>query len=216
MEKKVPEIRFKGFDGEWDCKPLSKYLVVCEETNIFDTYDKYDIYSVSREYGVINQIEYQGKSFAGASLVNYRVIHNGNVVYTKSPLKAQPYGIIKTNKSDSGIVSALYGVFESNEDAEPVFIQTYFELDARLNEYLRPLVNKGAKNTLLISDEDALSGNVSFPKKDEQQQMVKLFSTIDRLIRSLELKLEKLKNIKQSLLNQMFTNGNRGGVRTTD
>lgn len=42
--------------------------------------------------------------------------------------------------------------------------------------------------------------------------MVKLFSTIDRLIRSLELKIEKLKSIKQSLLNQMFTNGNRGGT----
>lgn len=211
QKKKIPEIRFKEFTDSWSDQPLSYYLAVSEEKNSANQYDKYDIYSVSREYGVINQIEYQGKSFAGASLLNYRVVNPNEVVYTKSPLRAQPYGIIKTNKSDSGIVSALYGVFKPNEEVDPIFVQTYFELDSRLNEYLRPLVNKGAKNTLLISDEDSISGNVSFPKKEEQEKMVKLFTAIDKLIRKLEEKLEKLKNIKQSLLNQMFTDVNRGG-----
>lgn len=90
-------------------------------------------------------------------------------------------------------------------------MQTYFELDQRLNDYLRPLVNKGAKNTLLISDEDAIKGNVIFPQKDEQEKIVKMFNTLDTLIRKLEQKLEKLRSIKQSLLNQMFINVNRGG-----
>ena len=68
---------------------------------------------------------------------------------------------------------------------------------------------------MLISDEDSLNGNVVFPKKDEQEKLVALFSTLDKLIRKLELKLEKLRNIKQSLLKQMFTNVNGGGVRST-
>ena len=195
QKKKIPEIRFKEFTDSWSDQPLSYYLAVSEEKNSANQYDKYDIYSVSREYGVINQIEYQGKSFAGASLLNYRVVNPNEVVYTKSPLRAQPYGIIKTNKPDSGIVSALYGVFKPNEEVDPIFVQTYFELDSRLNEYLRPLVNKGAKNTLLISDEDSISGNVSFPKKEEQEKMVKLFNAIDKLIRKLEEKLEKLAQI---------------------
>lgn len=76
---------------------------------------------------------------------------------------------------------------------------------------MRPLVNKGAKNTLLISDEDAIKGNVIFPQKDEQEKIVKMFNTLDTLIRKLEQKLEKLRNIKQSLLKQMFINVNRGG-----
>lgn len=137
----------------------------------------------------------------------------GDVVYTKSPLKSQPYGIIKTNEGQAGIVSALYGVFHPSEEVNSTFVQTYFELDSRLNDYLRPLVNKGAKNTLLISDEDSLNGSVVFPKKDEQEKLVALFSTLDKLIRKLELKLEKLRNIKQSLLKQMFTNVNGGGTQ---
>lgn len=209
--KKVPEVRFKGFKLAWKKTPLSEYMTVSNEKNVSNTYDKYDIYSVSREYGVVNQIEYQGKSFAGASLTGYGVVHTWDVVYTKSPLKLQPYGIIKTNKTQNGIVSALYGVFSPNGNVDANFVQTYFELDQRLNDYLRPLVNKGAKNTLLISDEDAIKGNVIFPQKDEQEKIVKMFNTLDTLIRKLEQKLEKLRSIKQSLLNQMFINVNRGG-----
>lgn len=209
--KKVPEVRFKGFKLAWKKTPLSEYMTVSNEKNVSNTYDKYDIYSVSREYGVVNQIEYQGKSFAGASLTGYGVVHTWDVVYTKSPLKLQPYGIIKTNKTQNGIVSALYGVFTPNGNVDANFVQTYFELDQRLNDYLRTLVNKGAKNTLLISDEDAIKGNVIFPQKDEQEKIVKMFNTLDTLIRKLEQKLEKLRSIKQSLLNQMFINVNRGG-----
>lgn len=54
--------------------------------------------SVSGDHGVVNQIEFQGRSFAGVSVSNYGVVHTGDVVYTKSPLRSNPYGIIKTNK----------------------------------------------------------------------------------------------------------------------
>ena len=147
------------------------------------------------------------------TISNYGVVFQGDVVYTKSPLKSQPYGIIKTNEGKTGIVSALYGVFHPTEKVSATFVQTYFELDSRLNDYLRPLVNKGAKNTLLISDSDSLTGKVTFPQKEEQEKLVALFTTLDKLIRKLELKLEKLRNIRQSLLSQMFANVTGGGTR---
>lgn len=53
--KKVPDIRFKGYEGEWNETPLCEYLCVSNEKNASCVYNKYDIYSVSREYGVINQ-----------------------------------------------------------------------------------------------------------------------------------------------------------------
>lgn len=211
MKKKKPEIRFNGFEGQWVRNNLNFYLTVSSEKNQEGQYSKYDIYSVSREYGVINQIEYQGKSFAGASLLNYSVVQTEDIVYTKSPLKAQPYGIIKVNSGKSGIVSALYGVFHPQESVCSYFVQVYFNLDHRLNSYLRPLVNKGAKNTLLISDADALQGEVIFPSRDEQEKLVSFFTTLDKLIAKLEAKLDKLRKLKQALLEKMFVNINRGG-----
>ena len=52
---------------------------------------------------------------------------------------------------------------------------------------------------------------LSIPTVGEQKRIAKLFTTIDKLIDKLERKLEKLRNIKQALLNQMFINVNRGG-----
>ena len=108
--------------------------------------------SVSGDFGIVNQIEFQGRSFAGASVANYGVVETGDIVYTKSPLKSNPYGIIKANKGKNGIVSTLYAVYKPKQSANPEFVQNYFEQDARMNNYMHPLVNKGAKNDMRSRD----------------------------------------------------------------
>ena len=179
---KVPEIRFDGFTYDWEQRKLIDYLEVSSEKNRDNRFTKDDVLSVSGEYGIVNQIEFQGRSFAGASVSNYGVVENGDVVYTKSPLKSNPYGIIKTNKGIPGIVSTLYAVYKPKEITDSKFVQIYFELDSRMNSYMHPLVNKGAKNDMKVSAENALKGMVSFPKKDEQEMISLYFSTLDNLI----------------------------------
>ena len=167
----------------WEQRRLNNYLDVSVEANNDLAFDKSDVLSVSGDFGVVNQIEFQGRSFAGESVLNYSVLRKHQVVYTKSPLKANPYGIIKTNKGKDGIVSVLYGVYQPKENVCSELIQTYFEQDARLNNYLMPLVNKGAKNTLLISDEAAINGEITFPKQyEEQVKIYRLFDRLDTLI----------------------------------
>lgn len=158
------------------------YLEVSSEKNRDNRFTKDDVLSVSGEYGIVNQIEFQGRSFAGTSVSNYGVVENGDVVYTKSPLKSNPYGIIKTNKGIPGIVSTLYAVYKPKAITDSKFVQIYFELDSRMNYYMHPLVNKGAKNDMKVSAENALKGMVSFPKKDEQEMISLYFTNLDHLI----------------------------------
>ena len=200
----VPEVRFAGFTDAWEQRKLIEYLEVSKEKNKDEVYNKDDVLSVSGDYGIVNQIEFQGRSFAGASVANYGVVETGDVVYTKSPLKSNPYGIIKTNKGKTGIVSTLYAVYKPLENTHPEFVQIYFEQDARMNNYMHPLVNKGAKNDMKVSDENALKGDVIFPKKEEQIKISEYFSSLDNLITLHQRKLEKLKNIKKSALEKMF------------
>ena len=200
----VPEIRFKGFTDAWEQRELSDYLEVSNEKNTNDIYGKQDVLSVSGDYGIVNQIEFQGRSFAGASVSNYGVVYTNDIVYTKSPLNSNPYGIIKTNKGKTGIVSTLYAVYHPKEGTNANFVQTYFEQHARMNNYMHPLVNKGAKNDMKVSAENALKGYVSFPNYEEQKAIAEAFSIIDHLITLHQRKLEKLKNIKKSMLEKMF------------
>ena len=199
-----PKIRFKGFTKDWEQRKLIDYLEVSSEKNRDNRFTKEDVLSVSGEYGIVNQIEFQGRSFAGASVSNYGVVENGDVVYTKSPLKSNPYGIIKTNKGIPGIVSTLYAVYKPKEITDSKFVQIYFELDSRMNSYMHPLVNKGAKNDMKVSAENALKGMVSFPKKDEQEMISLYFSTIDHLITLHQRKCEQTKKLKKYMLQKMF------------
>ena len=202
--EKVPKIRFAGFSDDWEQRKLVDYLEVSKNKNKNEAYGKEDVLSVSGEFGIVNQIEFQGRSFAGASVVNYGVVEVGDIVYTKSPLKSNPYGIIKTNKGKSGIVSTLYAVYKPKENCDSEFVQTYFELDSRMNSYMHPMVNKGAKNDMKVSDENALKGSVNFPKFEEQKEISQYFASLNTLITLHQQKCDELQNIKKFMLKNMF------------
>ncbi len=201
----APEWRFPGFTDAWEQRKLEDYLIVSDEKNKNNIYTKNDVFSVSGDYGVVNQIEFQGRSFAGSTVDNYGIVYTGDVVYTKSPLKTTPYGIIKANKLNTGIVSVLYAVYHPLENCNSNFVQTYFEQDARLNNYLRPLISKGAKNTINVSDEAALKGDVVFPSVDEQTVISIYFSKIDNLITLHQRKCEEEKQKKKALMQLLLT-----------
>ena len=200
----VPEIRFKGFTDLWEQRKLEEYLEVSGQKNFEGIYTKEDVLSVSGDFGIVNQIEFQGRSFAGASVANYGVVETGDIVYTKSPLKSNPYGIIKANKGKNGIVSTLYAVYKPKQSANPEFVQIYFEQDARMNNYMHPLVNKGAKNDMKVSAENALKGQIVFPDIKEQRTISEFFRNLDTLITLHQRKLEKLVQIRKAFAERCF------------
>lgn len=202
--EKKPEIRFKGFTEEWEQRKLNEYLEVSRAKNKDEAYGKEDVLSVSGDYGIVNQIEFQGRSFAGVSVAPYGIVETGDVVYTKSPLKSNPYGIIKTNKGKPGIVSTLYAVYKPQDNVYSDFVQIYFEQDSRMNNYMHPLVNKGAKNDMKVSDENALKGEVCFPSRDEQIKISEYFVKLDNLITLHQQKCDELKKLKKYMLQNMF------------
>ena len=200
----VPEVRFREFTGPWKRGRLSSYLETSTEKNVQNAFAREDALSVSGESGIVNQIQHMGRSYAGAVVSNYGIVRLGDVVYTKSPLRDAPFGIIKTNMGNPGIVSALYAVYHPKAAVHPPFVQTYFESNSRLNNYLRPIISKGAKNTINIGDDDALSGEVIFPEYDEQAAICNYFQTLGQLIFLTTRELEKLQSIKKALLEKMF------------
>ena len=204
QEEKRPSIRFKGYTEPWEQRKLGAYLTVSKNRNVDGEYDKSDVLSVSGDYGIVNQIKFQGRSFAGASVLPYGIVETGDVVYTKSPLKANPYGIIKTNHGKNGIVSTLYAVYKVNNGSNGIFVEYYFDDNLRLNKYLKPLVNKGAKNDMKVTDENVLKGDVIFPSFPEQTAIGSFFQELDQLITLQQRELELIKEGKKTLLSKMF------------
>lgn len=157
------------------------------------------------DLGVVNQIELLGRSYAGVSVAPYGVVEHGDIVYTKSPLKSNPYGIIKVNKGKSGIVSTLYAIYKCRNNIIPNLIDYYFQNHMKLNHFLKPLVKKGAKNDMKVNNDHVLTGLVIFPSSiEEQVKIVKFLSIIDQKIEIVAKQIEQAKQWKKGLSQQMF------------
>lgn len=209
MEKQLtakPVIRFPEFTDHWNNTKLSELLKEAKKRNTDLKYTKDDVLSVSGEMGIVNQIEHLGRSYAGASVHNYHVVEVGDIVYTKSPLKANPYGIIKQNKKKAGIVSTLYAVYNvKEENAHGEFIEHYFSLDENTNRYLRPLVKKGAKNDMKISNAYVLHDKIFIPSVAEQKKITLFLNTLDKKIEQLKEKKKLLEEYKKGIMQKIFS-----------
>lgn len=202
----APKLRFPEFRNSqtWKIKKLNELLFEPKLRNRNLAYSRNEVLSVSGEHGCVNQIELLGRSYAGVSVKDYHVVASGDIVYTKSPLKKNPYGIIKENKGKAGIVSTLYAVYRVTDNAISAYIDHYFSRYYNLNSYLQPIVKKGAKNDMKVNNSDVLTGYIPAPDKDEQKKISDCLSSINDLISAQSQKVEALKTHKKGLMQQLF------------
>jgi len=197
-QKKMDGIR----EGNWQKTELSKVLQERTEKNI----NGYTVCSVSVSQGVINQIEYLGRSFAAKETSHYNVVKYGDIVYTKSPTGDFPYGIVKRSYIKNAVaVSPLYGVYKPINDNIGVFLHFYFMQSNNAFNYLHPLIQKGAKNTINITNDRFLGNSIPFPKaEDEATYITNALTSIQTKIDMEKSLLRSYEKEKQYLLRQMF------------
>ena len=187
----------------WHKVRLRDLLTIRKEQN---TSGSYEVYSVSVSRGIVNQIVHLGRSFAAANTSNYGVVHPGDLVYTKSPTGQFPFGIVKQNHNASPVaVSPLYGVYRPISPEVGTLLHYFFLSPLRANNYLAPLIQKGAKNTINIRTDHFLDNVVLLPKEEKELRCIAdcLLALDERLSVEKEY-VEQLKQQKAYLLRQMF------------
>lgn len=159
--------RLPGFRSEWiECR-LADVLT----EHGLKSVGHEEVFSVSVHKGLVNQIDHLGRSFAAKNTGHYNRVKPGDIVYTKSPTGDFPLGIIKQSKVEKEvIVSPLYGVFTPASPAVGVMLDAFFESSINTRNYLAPLVQKGAKNTIAITNKRFLEGRVRVPTDPAEQQ----------------------------------------------
>ena len=197
-QKKAAGIR----KGDWQKTELSNVLKERIEKNT----NGYIICSVSVSQGVINQIEYLGRSFAAKETLHYNVVKYGDIVYTKSPTGDFPYGIVKRSYiKDDVAVSPLYGVYMPVNDYIGVILHFYFMQPSNAFNYLHPLIQKGAKNTINITNERFLKNSIPLPKTENEA--IYIANTLISIQKKIDMEKKMLwsyEKEKQYLLSKMF------------
>lgn len=196
--------RFPRFEGEWRKVKLNEVLFERKEKNIAQDHR---ICSVAVQKGVVDQVEHLGRSYAAADTSNYGVAHYGDIIYTKSPTGDFPYGIIKQSHMHEDVaVSPLYGIYEPACYELGYILHTYFSYAINCSNYLLPIIQKGAKNTINISNDVFVSKSLYLPTDyEEQQALAQIFITADKEIALLRQDLEREKQKKKALMQLLLT-----------
>jgi type I restriction enzyme S subunit len=200
------ELRFRDVDGkafpDWEERRLGEVLFEHKEKST----GREEVYSVSVHKGLVNQIEHLGRSFAASNTENYNLVKPNDIVYTKSPTGDFPLGIIKQSKlRKSVIVSPLYGVFTPESKGLGYLLNVYFETPINVSNYLGSLIQKGAKNTINITNSTFLSSKLRLPSSIVEQDLIGDFlSSLDAKIQATQQQIEKVEVWKKGLVQKMF------------
>lgn len=202
MEKRKPEIRFKGFEREW---------VVHNASSIFETYyDKNHPYlpvlSASQELGMVVRdsvgfrVQHNKENEAGYK----RVLPGQFVIHLRSFQGGFAHSMVE------GITSPAYTVMQFRKSGEQDDIYWKYVLTSKTFIKRLETVTYGIRDGRSISFEDFSELKFTYPSVFEQEKIGAFLTTLDNLIAKLDAKLDKLRKLKQALLKNMFVDALSG------
>ena len=202
----VPEIRFKGFEGEWKTRKLGEIATLITRKNT--AMESNLPLTISAERGLISQTTYFNNRIAAQNVVHYYLILNGEFAYNRSSSDGSPFGAVKRLDSfGKGVLSTLYTVFAlKKKTVDSDFLSVFFSTGLWHRD-VRLRAAEGARNhgLLNISASDFFETEVLSPVSiSEQQRIGSFFRELDKLIESVQKKTTKLRQVKSALLEEMF------------
>lgn len=212
----VPKRRFAGFTGEWEKKyfidifeytvasnTLSRALLSYEESQIKnihygDILVKYD--------SIVNVTKDQIPFVINGNLVDFKgqFLKNGDIVFADTAEDETVGKVIEVVGIDQEhIVAGLHTIVaRTNIDFAPYYLGYYLNSQSYRKQLLKFM--QGIK-VLSLSKGNLSKTMILFPQDIEEQQKIGEFlQQLDSQISLHQNKLEKLQNLKQAYLNEMF------------
>lgn len=206
-----PAIRLTGFNADWEQEKLQNFAVRITRKNIKKQNNR--PLTISAQHGLVDQTVYFNNRVAAQDVSNYYLIKKGEFAYNRSTSKDAPVGAVRRLVDyEEGVLSTLYLVFSITDPqhVDPNYLSYFFETTG-WHSWILERAAEGARNhgLLNVSSQDFLSLPVMLPfSLEEQQKIGEFFQKIDDCIILLERQADLLKQIKSSLLLNMFPPSN--------
>jgi len=194
--KRTPNIRFKGFDGEWEEKKAGDIFESFVEKN----HPELPVLSATQDKGMITRED-----------IGYSIAHNErNEATYKRVLPGQFVIHLRSfqggfaHSAVEGITSPAYDVFGfKDSNAHSDWFWKYIFCSKSFIKRL-VTVTYGIRDGRNVSYPEFLGLSFCIPKKNEQIHIAQFQSQIDTLISQRTKEVEKMRNIKRALLEKMF------------
>ena len=203
--KKTPEIRFKGFTDDWEQRKLKEigntFTGLSGKTK--EDFGHGDAKFVTYMNVFSNPIAASDKTESVEIDHKQNEVQYGDIFFTTSSETPEEVGMSSVwleNKENVYLNSFCFG-YRPTEKNNPYYMAYMLRANNFRSKMI--LLAQGISR-YNISKNSAMDIEIQVPKYDEQKSIGKIFYEIDNLITLHQRKYEKLKNIKQSLLEKMF------------
>ena len=193
----VPEIRFEGFTDAWEQRKVGDVIEDYIEKTVIQ--NQYPVLTSSQQQGIVLQEDYfADRQVTTNDNIGYYVLPKGYFTY-RSRSDTDVFVFNRNNLIDKGIISYYYPVFRP-KNADSNFLLR------RLNHGMKGQLAMAAEGTgqHVLAHSKFKKMEFLIPSVPEQEQIGTFFEKIDNLITLHQRKLDKLKNIKKSMLEKMF------------
>lgn len=201
---KVPQIRFKGFEGEWEKNVLHDVASFSKGHG----YSKSDL--VEKGSPIVLYGRLYTKYELGISEVDTfvspqdgSVVSRGNeIVIPASGESAEDIAIASVIEKPGIILGGDLNILSLKTKS---LLPHFIALTVSTGDSHRALSNVAQGKTVVhLHNDEIAKVNFLHPCFDEQKEIASYFSSFDTLISSRQKELQKLKAIKNALLEQMF------------
>jgi len=192
--KKVPEVRFRGFTGDWEKRKLGSIFEEYSEKN----HAELPPLMIVQGGGTILRDESdRSLQYDRSNLSSYKMVNKDDFIVH---LRSFEGGLEKA--SSQGIISPAYHTFHG-EGIDARFYYAYFRSAVFIRHDLKPHVY-GIRDGRSIDIEGMKSILIPYTSYEEQKKIGDCISLLDQLIMLCQRKLEKLQSLKQAMLSEMF------------
>ncbi|HFI0378747.1 TPA: restriction endonuclease subunit S [Streptococcus suis] len=199
--ERVPKRRFPGFTDDWELRKLGELMN--ENSERTSDFANNPLYSLTIENGITPKTErYERSSLVTKQEDLFKIVKPNEFVTNPMNLR---FGALGYNSNSFRIsVSGYYDVFSIDENRCSNYWYAFFKTDRALS-----ILDNVSTGSLIEKRRVKYSTlrQISFRMPCELDEKIKIgnfFSTLDSHITLHQRKLEKLKNLKKALLNELF------------
>ena len=200
---KKPNIRFAGFEDDWEQRKLGEIADKVSEKNKNNEFS--EPFTNSAEQGIISQKDYFDREIVNnENLDSYYIVRNDDFIYNPRISVTAPVGPINRNRlGRNGVMSPLYTVFRTHDIDNP-YLEFYFKT-TKWHRFMKLNGDSGARfDRFTISSTQFMEMPIPYPMLDEQRKIGEYFDSLDNLITLHQRKCDELKKVKKFMLQKMF------------
>ena len=200
---KVPQIRFKGFDGTWEEKKLGTLCAIGDADHWMPETTSQGIpYVMTGDFFGVNEIAFD----------NAKLISEADYEKLTRKIKPELGDILFARYASVGavrlvrtarrfIVSYSCAILKNNNSFSSQNLFYLLQSDRSQNQ-LKQSINTGSQGNVGIESLKQLAA--IFPDKSEQTQIGEYFRALDSLIELHQRKHDKLVTLKKAMIQKMF------------